>query len=119
VQVALLQVTRTSESHHPFFSQVETVKAADEKSSKRQKIVVNAVTPFDISLHPCMDTSNPFKSLEALTSSSDLKAIREKGLYLYYVDKTKLVLDLVKEERSYHVFLSRPRRFGRLTHIVQ
>jgi hypothetical protein len=78
--------------------------------SKRQK-VISDVTPFDIPLHPLFDASNNFKSLNALSCTSDFKAIREMSLH--YVDKTKSVLDSVKEESPSHVFIYRPWRFGK------
>ena len=43
------------------------------------------------------------------TGIQDFRTIREEGLY--YVDKTQLIHEMVREGR--HYFLSRPRRFGK------
>ena len=42
---------------------------------------------------------------------SDFKKIRENGYY--YVDKTGLIFELVKEEPAEVTLITRPRRFGK------
>ena len=51
------------------------------------------------------------KKLNIPVGISDFAKIRDRNYY--YVDKTKLISDLLEEEAAEVTFITRPRRFGK------